>query len=76
MRPIEDYDFELCHEPGWTGIRKIRVFGGDKPEREAGHPAVFPNMLIVPQGRALVAHWRVPLDDENTRVYWLESGAQ
>jgi 5,5'-dehydrodivanillate O-demethylase len=71
-RPIEDYDFELCEEPAWTGIRKIRKYGGDRPETEAGHPAVFPNILIVPQGRELVIHWRVPMDDTHTAIFWLE----
>ena len=37
-RPIEDYDFQLCVEPGWAGIRKMRTYGGDNPEREVGHP--------------------------------------
>jgi 5,5'-dehydrodivanillate O-demethylase len=71
-RPIEDYDFELCNEPAWTGIRKIRTFGGDRPERELGHPAIFPNILVAPHGKELVIHWRVPMDDTHTAIYWLE----
>jgi 5,5'-dehydrodivanillate O-demethylase oxygenase subunit len=70
-RPIEKLDFELCHEPAWTGIRKSRAYGGDRPERELGHPAVFPNILINPQAGELVIHWRVPVDDRQTRIFWL-----
>lgn len=71
-RPIEGYEFELCHEPTWTGIRKIRIYGGDKPEREIGHPAIFPNVLMNPQGEALVTHIRAPIDDEHTYIIWQE----
>jgi 5,5'-dehydrodivanillate O-demethylase len=67
-RPIESYDFELCKEPTWAGIRKIRVFGGDRPERETGHPAIFPNILMNPQGTQIATHWRVPVDDEHTYI--------
>jgi 5,5'-dehydrodivanillate O-demethylase len=71
-RPIEDFDFELCREATWTGIRKIRVFGGDRPERELGHPAIFPNILMNPQGERLATHFRVPADDSHTNIIWCE----
>jgi len=71
-RPIESFEFELCREPAWTGIRKVRTFGGDQPEKELGHPAIFPHMLVAPQGKPLVVHWRTPVDDENTAIFWLE----
>jgi 5,5'-dehydrodivanillate O-demethylase len=71
-RPIENYDFQLCEEPAWTGIRKIRSYGGDRPERESGHPMIFPNILVSPQGKALVIHWRVPVDDTHTYIIWSE----
>lgn len=71
-RPIENYDFEVCHEPAWSGIRKIREYGGDRPEREIGHPAIFPNILMNPQGDALVTHLRSPVDDEHTNIIWAE----
>jgi 5,5'-dehydrodivanillate O-demethylase len=71
-RPIESYEFEECREPAWSGIRKIRTYGGDKPEREIGHPAIFPNVLISPQGKLLVTDWRVPIDDENTAILRVE----
>jgi len=72
LRPIESYSFELCHEPGWSGIRKVRAFGGDRPEVETGHPAVFPNILVAPQGREIAMHFRVPMDDEHTYIIWSE----
>jgi 5,5'-dehydrodivanillate O-demethylase len=71
-RPIEKYDFEPVTEPAWAGIRKVRHYGGDRPEKELGHPAIFPNMLLVPQGEKLVIHFRVPVDDENTYIIWSE----
>jgi 5,5'-dehydrodivanillate O-demethylase len=71
-RPIQKYDFELCEEPAWAGVRKIRFYGGDKPEKEVGHPAIFPNILLAPQGTELTLHWRVPMDDEHTYIIWSE----
>lgn len=71
-RPIEATEFELCREPAWTGIRKIRTYGGERPEREAGHPAIFPNILIAPQARFITTHFRVPIDDTHTAIYWVE----
>jgi 5,5'-dehydrodivanillate O-demethylase len=72
LRPIENVDFELCHEPGWSGIRKRRTFGGERAEAETGHPAVFPNILIAPQGRQIAMHFRVPIDDEQTYIIFSE----
>jgi 5,5'-dehydrodivanillate O-demethylase oxygenase subunit len=71
-RPIESYDFELCKEATWAGVRKIRTFGGDRPEREVGHPAIFPNILMNPQGKRIATHWRVPMDDTHTYIIWCE----
>jgi 5,5'-dehydrodivanillate O-demethylase len=77
MRPIENYEFEVVHATGWSGIRKVRIYGGENAEREGGHPAIFPNILMNAQGkqlatkkREIVSHWRVPLDDENTHILW------
>jgi 5,5'-dehydrodivanillate O-demethylase oxygenase subunit len=66
LRPIEDYSFSLCREATWTGIRKVRTFGGERPESEVGHPAVFPNILIVPTPGAISTQFRTPIDDEHT----------
>lgn len=70
-RPMQKVDYEVVKEKAWAGIRKIRAFGGDDPEKEAGHPLVFPNILLVPQREHLVIHWRVPIDDSHTRIIWL-----
>ncbi len=40
--------------------------------REAGHPAIFPNILIAPQQRFITTHFRVPIDDTHTAIYWVE----
>lgn len=72
MRPIEEFSFSLCREPAWTGIRKVRVYGGERPERELGHPAIFPNILIAPQGTRIGTHFRVPIDDEHTYIIMVE----
>ena len=78
MRPIENYEFELVHEKAWSGIRKVRTYGGDNAEREGGHPAIFPNILMNAQRkqldtpmREIVSHWRVPIDDTHTTILWL-----
>ena len=71
-RPIEEYDFELCHEPAWTGIRKKRKFGGEKVEQESGNPAMFPNILFAPHGTQIVIHLRMPIDDTHTYIFWFE----
>jgi 5,5'-dehydrodivanillate O-demethylase oxygenase subunit len=71
-RPIEAFDFELCIEPGWAGIRKMRTYGGERPEKEVGHPVVFPNILIAPQGKSLCMHFRVPVDDTHTNIWFME----
>jgi 5,5'-dehydrodivanillate O-demethylase oxygenase subunit len=70
-RPIEDYDFEIVHQPAYSGIRKIRTFSGENAERETGHPAIFPTMLVAPQGVGLTMHFRVPMDDTHMRIFWV-----
>jgi 5,5'-dehydrodivanillate O-demethylase len=71
-RPIQSIDFELCKEPNWAGIRKIRIYGGENGEREAGHPSLFPTSLLVPQGKDLVIHFKTPVDDTHFYGIWLE----
>ena len=70
-RPIENYDFEMVTEPAWTGIRKIRTYGGANPQREGGHPAIFPTVLVAPQHNGLVMHHRLPVDDTHTRIFFI-----
>jgi 5,5'-dehydrodivanillate O-demethylase len=66
LRPIEDLAFELCRESTWTGIRKMRSYGGERAEKEVGHPAIFPNILVVPTTHCLSTQFRVPIDEEHT----------
>jgi 5,5'-dehydrodivanillate O-demethylase oxygenase subunit len=63
-RPIASYEFELCE---W-GIEKRIYYSGDGPQEEVRPPLIFPNILRIPQGRVEMSHWRVPIDDTNTRV--------
>ena len=53
-RPIEGYDFEVVREELWSGVRKIRIWGGKDGEREFGHPLIFPHILLAPQREHLV----------------------
>ena len=71
-RPIEAYDFEVVKEENWAGIRKVRVWGSDRSEREIGHPVIFPCTLLVPQAENLVMHFRVPIDDLHTRIFRIQ----
>jgi len=68
LRPIEGYDFERCE---W-GILKRRVYGGDNPEAEKGHPLLFPNALRVPTGPLESLHWRVPINDRQTQIICMD----
>lgn len=71
-RPIEKMDFELINEKNWAGLRKARTYGGDNPEKESGHPILFPNALLSPERNRLCLHYRVPVDDTHTRIFRYE----
>src|SRR5436190_347920 len=66
-RPIEKLEFSYCE---W-GIDKVIVYGGDVPEKEIRPPLIFPNILRIPNGPMEVMHWRVPIDDESTRIVFV-----
>jgi 5,5'-dehydrodivanillate O-demethylase len=68
-RPIEKMHFEIVEEPNWVGVRKQRVYGGDKAEEEEGHPVIFPNYLLSPQREHIVMHMRLPVDDTHTKIF-------
>jgi 5,5'-dehydrodivanillate O-demethylase len=65
-RPILDYDWKVCE---W-GIEKTLVYGGDNPEIEIRPPLIFPTLLRIPEGPIEAMHFRVPIDDERTRIIW------
>jgi len=71
-RPLEGFEFEVRHEPAWIGLMKKRVFADQTVEQESGNPAIFPNVLVAPHGKQIVIHWRTPVDDEHTNIFWLE----
>ncbi len=66
-RPIESYDWDLCE---W-GVEKTVVYGGDQPEVEIRPPLIFPNILRIPEGPVEAMHFRVPIDDTHTRIFWV-----
>ena len=66
-RPIDGYDWELCD---W-GIEKSLTYGGDQPEVEIRPPLIFPNILRIPEGPIEAMHFRVPVDDTHTRIFWV-----
>ena len=68
-RPIEKVNFEIVKHDNWCGVRKQRVYGGEKAEAELGHPLIFPNLLLSPQREHLVMHMRLPVDDTHTLVF-------
>ena len=70
-RPIAKVEFEEVRGPVWAGVIKKRIYEGEDPEAESGHPLLFPNMLYAPQGPDLAIHWRVPIDDIHTYVVWV-----
>ncbi|HTM10081.1 MAG TPA: Rieske 2Fe-2S domain-containing protein [Verrucomicrobiae bacterium] len=71
-RPITKLEFEEVRSAQWAGIIKRRSYGGSSPEDEVGHPLIFPNMLLAPQRQNWTFHWRVPIDDTHTQIFWLE----
>lgn len=66
-RPIASYDWALCE---W-GVEKTLVYGGAKPEVEVRPPLIFPNILRIPEGPMEAMHFRVPIDDTHTRIFWV-----
>jgi 5,5'-dehydrodivanillate O-demethylase oxygenase subunit len=66
-RPILRYDWAVCE---W-GIEKVLEYGGDKPEVEVRPPLIFPNILRIPVGPIESMHFRVPIDDDQTRIIWV-----
>jgi 5,5'-dehydrodivanillate O-demethylase oxygenase subunit len=66
-RPIEKLEWEFCE---W-GLDKTIWYGGDVPDVEIRPPLIFPNILRIPNGPVEVMHWRVPIDDVNTRIIYM-----
>jgi 5,5'-dehydrodivanillate O-demethylase len=66
-RPIVEYDWSLSE---W-GVEKSITYGGDNPEIEVRPPLIFPNILRIPEGPVEAMHFRIPIDDERTRIIWV-----
>jgi len=66
-RPIDSYDWDVCE---W-GIEKTLSYGGAQPETEIRPPLIFPNILRIPEGPVEAMHFRVPIDDTHTRIFWV-----
>jgi 5,5'-dehydrodivanillate O-demethylase len=66
-RPIKNYDWKVS---AW-GVEKFLEYGGERPEVEIRPPLIFPNVLRIPEGPIEALHFRVPIDDEHTRIIWV-----
>ncbi len=66
-RPIVGYDWKTSE---W-GVEKTLEYGGDQPETEIRPPLIFPTILRIPEGPVEAMHFRVPIDDEHTRIIWV-----
>ncbi|MPZ13096.1 MAG: Rieske 2Fe-2S domain-containing protein [Chloroflexi bacterium] len=68
-RPIEQYGFQRFEYglvKSWRYADNGSRFGA---ERGGGNPLVFPNMLRLTSGPTHSIHWRVPIDDVQTRIF-------
>jgi 5,5'-dehydrodivanillate O-demethylase len=68
-RPIEQYGFQRF-EWGLLKSWRYRAGFGMGEERGGGNPLMFPNMLRVREGPVHALHWRVPIDDTHTEIFW------
>jgi 5,5'-dehydrodivanillate O-demethylase len=66
-RPIKSFDWKVSH---W-GVEKMLEYAGDVPEIEVRPPLIFPNILRIPEGPVEAMHFRIPIDDEHTRIIWI-----
>lgn len=69
-RPFEEYGFQPFE---WGLLKSWKYGSGGSPlgaERGGGNPLIFPNILRVVEHPSQSMHWRVPIDDEHTQIYW------
>jgi 5,5'-dehydrodivanillate O-demethylase len=62
-RHIVSYDWRTCE---W-GVEKVLKYN-EAPEIEVRPPLIFPNLLRIPEGPREALHFRIPVDDEHTRI--------
>lgn len=74
-RHITGYDWRVCE---W-GVEKVLKYDS-APEVEVRPPLIFPNILRIPERPRDTIHYRVPVDDEHTRIIhvdlWPEGHAE
>jgi 5,5'-dehydrodivanillate O-demethylase len=69
-RPFEQYGFQPFE---WGLLKSWRFGDGGSPlgpERGGGTPLVFPNLLFVLARPWHTMHWRVPMDDTRTHIFY------
>jgi len=68
-RPFERYGFQPFE---WGLLKSWRYAAGVTlpAEKAAGQPLVFPNILRSNEYPWHAMHWRVPIDDTHTEVWW------
>ena len=66
-RQIERIEFD---EFEW-GLRQRRIYADRGPGAVTAYPMVFPNIMRLREAAKEVIHWRVPIDDSNTQIFWL-----
>lgn len=62
-RPLKQYGFQ----PFPYGLLKSWVYRGTPDSKGWGNMLIFPNALRI----LTEMHWRVPIDDEHTRIVWV-----
>lgn len=68
-RPFTRYAFQEFH---WGLLKHFTIEkDGELVDADIGNPLIFPNMLRVVEGQrgTEMMHWRVPVDDETTRLF-------
>lgn len=66
-RRIERVEFD---EFEW-GLRQRRIYADRGAGAVSAYPMVFPNIMRLNEAYKEVMHWRVPIDDYRTQVFWV-----
>jgi 5,5'-dehydrodivanillate O-demethylase len=66
-RAIEKIEFD---EFEW-GLKQRRMYADLGPGAVTAYPMIFPNIMRLNESSKEVMHWRVPIDDANTQVFWV-----
>jgi len=66
-RQIEKIEFD---EFEW-GMRQRRFYADSGPGAVTAYPLIFPNIMRLNEAGREVMHWRVPIDDLHTQIFWM-----